>query len=73
MVALMSASVLSIGFICCCTTVLDWVPACASTQVHDLFCAGVALLGPFKKCTTFLGGLLALDGFDVTGWVLDPP
>ena len=62
-----------IGFIGCCTTVLDWVPACVASRVRDLVCAGVTLLGPFTKCTAFLGGLLVLDGFDVTGWVLDPP
>ena len=73
MAALMSGSVLMIGFICCCTAVLGWVPAGAAPWVRDLVCAGVTLLGPFAKHTAFLGGLLVLDGFDVTGWILDPP
>ena len=71
-VALASGSVLMIGFIGCCTAVLAWVPACVAPRVHDLVCTGVALLGPFTKCTVLLGGVLALGGFDVAGWVLDP-
>ena len=73
MVVLLSGSVLMIGFISCCTAVLDWVPACVAPRVHDLVCTGVALLGPLMKHTIFLGGVLALGGFDVAGWVLDPP
>ena len=41
--------------------------------VHDLICAGITPLGPFTKRTAFLVGLLVPGGFDVTGWVLDPP